>query len=102
MSNQESSDPGIVKLESQLLDFSSALNVVDSSLYLVPMFQNGYLFVRYMEQGIYKDLLLNSNLFLPHCSTSPLGDYLPGWFTQMSQCVHVMCIKCHLSHFHIG
>ena len=54
MPNPESTDPGILKLESQFLDLCSTYNVVQSALYIVPAYHDGKLFVRYMEQGIYK------------------------------------------------
>ena len=39
---------------SQFLDMCSTYNVVQSALYIVPAYHDGKLFVRYMEQGIYK------------------------------------------------
>ena len=52
--NQECTDPGLLKLEAHFLDMCSSLNVVKSALYIVPVYHNGKLFLRYMEQGIYR------------------------------------------------
>lgn len=54
MPNEQSTDPGLLKLESQFLDICSCSNLVDSALYLVPIFYNGQVFVRYMEKGMFK------------------------------------------------
>ena len=51
--HQESKDPGILQLESNFLDIVSTRNVVDSALYIVPVFFQGKLFLRYMETGLY-------------------------------------------------
>ena len=52
--NQDSSDPGILQLESQFLDMCSTNNIVESVIYIVPAYYDGKLFVRCMEQGMFK------------------------------------------------
>ena len=52
--HQQLTDPGLLKLESQFLDLCSSYNVVESAIYIVPVYHNGKLFVRYMEHGVYK------------------------------------------------
>ena len=52
--HQELTDPGLLQLESQFLDLCSSYNVVDSAIYIVPVYHDGKLFVRYMEHGVYK------------------------------------------------
>ena len=59
MLKQESNDPGIHKLESQFLDMCSTYNVVESLLCIMPAYHDGKLFVRYMEQGVYKGFTSN-------------------------------------------
>ena len=54
LSHQESTDPGLLQLESQFLDLCSTSNVVESAIYILPAYHQGKLFVRYMEQGVYK------------------------------------------------
>ena len=46
-------DPGILQLESTFLDIVSSKNVVDSALYILPVYNQGKLFLRYMETGMY-------------------------------------------------
>ena len=52
--HQQLTDPGLLQLESQFLDLCSSYNVVESAIYIVPVYHNGKLFVRYMEHGVYK------------------------------------------------
>lgn len=77
MPNQDSSEPGILKLESQFLDICSTSNLVDSALYIVPVFHNGQLFVRYMEQGIYKGFTSKFKTVLAHKYNIPMTKFLP-------------------------
>ena len=77
MPNKDSSDPGILKLESQFLDMCSTCNVVDSALYILPVFHNGQLFVRYMEQGIYKGFTSKFKSVLTQKYNIPMTKFLP-------------------------
>ena len=52
--HQQLTDPGLLQLESQFLDLCSSYNVVESAIYIVPVYHNGKLFVRYMEHEVYK------------------------------------------------
>ena len=52
--HQQSTDHGILQLKSQFLDLCSSHNIVESAIYIVPAYHDGKLFVRYMEQGVYK------------------------------------------------
>ena len=54
LSHQQLTDPGLLQLESQFLDLCSSYNVVESAIYIVPVYNNVKLFVRYMEHGVYK------------------------------------------------
>ena len=78
MPNQESTDPGILKLESQFLDMCSTYNVVQSALYIVPAYHDGKLFVRYMEQGIYKGF---TSEFISALTSVYNIKCSHGWFT---------------------
>ena len=53
-------DPGILQLEATFLDIVSSKN--DSALYILPVYNKGKLFLRYMETGMYSGF---TNKFQP-------------------------------------
>ena len=42
--HQESTDTGLLQLESQFLDLCSTFNVVESAIYIVPAYHQGKLY----------------------------------------------------------
>ena len=60
--NPESTDPGILKLESQFLDLCSTYNVVQSALYIVPAYHDGKFLLDTWSRVSTKDS--HPNLFL--------------------------------------
>jgi len=77
MPNEQTTDPGLLRLESQFLDLTSCTNVVDSALYLVPLFYNGKLFIRYMEVGMYKGFTSKFKNILARKFNVPPSQLLP-------------------------
>ena len=53
--HQELTYPGLLQLESHFLDQCFSYNVVESAIYIVPVYHDGKLFVRCMEHGVCKE-----------------------------------------------
>ena len=77
MPNQDVKDPGILQLESTFLDIVACKNVVESALYILPVFSQGKLFLRYMETGMYSGFTNKFQNVLANKYSIPTGSIYP-------------------------